>query len=304
MAGRIDWTDDERKKWFDATVEMVRQQKLKPPTDWKGVAAFMKIARQALVVLPENRRRPLTNADTIRLDIPKFIEAGILPANVMELRKDNGRGGANKDDPTTIRMNQLADERDAAVKLAEEMQEKSNSMANLIIELRRELQRVPTEAQVVKTFIADILADVQARGRALPGPTGDEINRLTREYRANTSAAMERETLHRKHNPEGTSDERPKKPTVAIFTIETAPSAFSKWQEQFPDLGLRQVDVRADGRVHVPSGAMEALLVHGVRHATSEEVRRHYPGAKIVMNTDIPKQLAMINERVKGSKNV
>lgn len=294
---RIDWTDEERKKWFDAAIEMMKQQKFKPPTDWKGVSKFMNIVRQALVVLPENRRRPLYNTDTIRVDLPKFIEAGFIPANVLDLRKAGGKRGPDKDDPTTIRLNQLADERDAAVKLAEEQSAHTQVLKAENHRLLNELSKVPSEAQVIKTFIADILADVQARGRALPGPTGDEVNRIARE-------AAARETLHaKKHNPEPSSEERPKKPLVLIVNNENQPVNVDKWQAQFPDITLREVDVRGDGRVTIPKGAEDVVMIQGVRHATTAAVKQVYPNARLVMNLEVANLLSSINERLKGEKH-
>lgn len=294
---RIDWTDEERKKWFDATVELLRQQKFKHPADWKGVAKFIRIARQGLIALAEHRRRTIASIDSIAIDIPKFIELGLLPANVMEMRKPGGRKGPDKTDPTVIRMNQLADERDAAVKLAEEVQEQNNGLAGQVMALRNELAKVPSEAQVLKTFIADILADVQARGRALPGPTGDEVNRVARE-------AATRETLHaKKHNPEPSSEDRPKKPMVLIVNNENQPVNVDKWQAQFPDILLREVDVRGDGRVTIPKGAEDVVMIQGVRHATTAAVKQVYPNARLVMNLEVANLLSSINERLKGAKH-
>lgn len=289
---RIKWSEDEDRLVFNATKDMIAQQKIKMP--FTKVSTFINTVRSAQIVLPENRRRSLFNLDSLARMLPRFKEEGIVSEEFLQHSKRVTPD--EKVDPTTLRMNQLADERDAAVKLAEEVQEQNNGLAKQVVALRNELQKVPTEAQVVKSFIADILADVQARGRALPGPTGDEVNRVARE-------AAARETLHVKHNPEATSEDRPKKPLVLIVNNENQPVNVSKWQEQFPDMLLREVDVRGDGRVTIPKGAEDVVMIQGVRHATTAAVKQVYPNARLVLNLEVAKLLSSINERLKGAKH-
>jgi len=62
--------------------------------------------------------------------------------------------------------------------------------------------------------------------------------------------------------------------------------------------------VRQDGKVFVPQGAFEVLMIHGVRHATSNVVRDSYPGARMVMRSDVPKMLSHIVEKLKGAVKI
>lgn len=294
MAGtRIKWTEDEDRLVFNGTKDVIAQQKIKLPFTKVGV--FMNTVRSGQIVLPEHRRRQLFNLDSLARMLPRFKEEGIIPEEF--LRHSKRVTPDEKVDPQQARMNQLADERDAAVKARDDLLEQNQGLVQQALMLRRELQSVPTEAQVLKTFIADILADVQARGRALPGPSGEEINRIQRE-------AAARDTLHtKKHNPIPASEDRPKKPMVLIVNNENQPVNVGKWQSQFPDILLREVDVRADGKVTIPMGAEDVVMIQGVRHATTAAVKEVYPNARLVMNLEVAKLLSSINERLKGAKH-
>lgn len=303
MTKRVDWTPEERQKWREASLELLKQRKFKHPKNWMELGNFMRIVREAQIVLSESRRRDLRSTNAFEPDFQFFIDAGFLPVNVRDLRKGAGKREAEKTDPNLIRINQISDERDKAVELAlgEESQRKAAEAEVQV--LRAKLAQVPTEAQVIKTFIADILADVQARGRALPGPTSAQIN----ETVATAAMNLQASTLHlKRHDPTPPSDTKPKRPKVLVFKPKeynfTIP--WDKWVKDFPDLMLEQIESRPDGKVNVPLGAEEAILIDGIRHATSDEVRSVYPGARRVAPGDIPKMLNSISTRLKEVKSV
>lgn len=301
MGTRVDWTPEERQKWRDAAIELLKQRKFKPPKDWIGLGHFMKIAREAQIVLPENRRRQLHSTHTMEPDFKFFIDAGFLPANVLDLKKGAAKRREEAQDPNVIRINQISDERDKAIELAlqEEMRRKTAEAEVQV--LRSRLAQVPSEAQVIKTFIADILSDVQARGRALPGPTSAQINETVAAAATTLQAAT---SQLKRHDPTPQSQDKPRKPKVLVFKPKeynfTIP--WDKWVHDFPDLMLEQVEARPDGKVNVPMGAEEAILIDGIRHATSADVRSVYPGARRVAPGDIPKMLTSIQCRLKEAK--
>lgn len=227
MGTRIDWTDEERRKVFEATVQMLKTNRVKtPPASPKELSAFMKVMRSAQVVLQENRRRPLGNIDAVSGDFLKmFIDGGYLPSNPDKLKK-----GAEKregEDPNLRRINQLADERDAALSEATALKTQVNALDSENDQLRRRIASTPTEAEVVKKFVADILSQAFS---SVPG------------VRAFQPIPVPPKDPVPKHQAEPTST-GPRKIHIAI--VGGGPE-HDKLQEEFkdPTLDLRLFDTR------------------------------------------------------------
>jgi hypothetical protein len=99
-----------------------------------------------------------------------------------------------------------------------------------------------------------------------------------------------------------TSSQPPAKKRVLIFAGSDEPHrAESKWKAGIAnDVEVRVERARPDGRVFVPHGFDAALLVHGVRHATSEQVRRVYLHAPLASGSEVPRVLSSIVNRLRG----
>jgi hypothetical protein len=99
-----------------------------------------------------------------------------------------------------------------------------------------------------------------------------------------------------------TSLQPPAKKRVLIFAGSDEPHrAESKWKAGIAnDVEVRVERARPDGRVFVPQGFDAALLVHGVRHATSEQVRRVYLHAPLASGSEVPRVLSSIVNRLRG----
>lgn len=137
-------------------------------------------------------------------NMPEYLRKKLIEANILATDwKSKGRGSRSKPvDPNEARINQLADERDQALKLAVEHETVAKAARAEIAQLHTQLRSQPTEAEVIKNFIVDILAEVAARGRAI-GSTIPPV-----------PLPKEPETLPR-HNPEPQA-ESVRKPKIAL----------------------------------------------------------------------------------------
>ena len=166
--GRIDWTDFEEDKVARATLDILRAEHVKMPIDdpWKRNGPLLAAVRKAQVVLPENRRRPIANRDTVAGISPLFVKLEILKPEDSPAKSS----GVKKEDPTERRLNQIADERDAAMSLATELQEKLSSANAEIRALKVEVAKTPRERDVLVNFFGDIMYAAQAKSRAVNKP--------------------------------------------------------------------------------------------------------------------------------------
>lgn len=184
---KVIWTEHEEDKLFDA---LSRAYKADPSLK----KSTKRAAELAQIALPEGRRRnvqsPLHWPQRLRA---RLVAAGFITSEMVK---------PEEIDKNILRINQLADERDQAIKERDELLEQNKGLAQQVVEFRKALQSVPSEAQVLKTFVADILWDVESRKRAVPGATSSQIEELVRKK---VEAPPERRQLPREPEPEGRS---------------------------------------------------------------------------------------------------
>lgn len=166
---RVDWSEFEQDKVVRATKELLERERVKLPmeTPWKKGKSIMRAIDKAQVVLEQNRRRPIASSTSMAGIMPKLIAAGVIRKE--DSAPATAAGVVAKVDPNLLRINQLADERDEAVKQRDDLLEQNKGLSQQILQMRRELQAIPTEANVVKNFVADILYLWDAKNKAVPG---------------------------------------------------------------------------------------------------------------------------------------
>lgn len=256
---------------------------------WGRPSLVLTYARRAQLVLPEGRRRLLNTAGAVVRLTPLLVENGVLS------KGDALHKGAEKPiDPKEARLNAVADERDAAMALSEELQKKLLAETARANAAEAKLAQVPSEGEVIKRVIADILH------RAWPDPlvavkpgSGEEINRIQAEAAARLP----------KHDPlAGYKNEpaKPRKPEVLLVVGSEEPvETVRKLQAHVPEIEIREVRAREDGRMSLPKGAAAALLIAGVRHATSAETRDAYPNTPMCTRLDATRLMLGIRDRLK-----
>lgn len=188
MTKRIDWTPDEEAKVVASIKELAQARRVKLPMEapFGKPSLLLALTRDAQIVLAAERRRPFKAAEQFRGLWPKLVESGVLPESMAKPWEAAGKGPELTKDQ--IRINHLADERDAALAQVEAAHKEIERLTAENMRLQSRLDKVPSELDVVKTFLGDILARGVAAARAEPAKplpagaaTGDELNRLQAE---------------------------------------------------------------------------------------------------------------------------
>ena len=136
-----------------------------------ALSDFVHAVIEAQVVLPQNRRREINSIDGIAGEFRKrFVDNGFLPADVAPFRKGyKPPEEREENDPQKIRIAELTAERDELGTRVDELKTQNKGLVEESLRLRRELQGMPSEANVVKNFVADILYLWDAKKKAVPG---------------------------------------------------------------------------------------------------------------------------------------
>lgn len=184
---KVIWTEHEENLLFPAIQQVYK-------TDPKASAT--KVGQLAQMVLPENRRRKIQSP----LHFPARLRTRMMAAGLLT---GGQKAGSEIPDKNILRIEQLGNERDSALQEATKLQAEVNNQRLEIEVLRKHLKAVPTEAQVVKNFFADILWEVETRKRAVPGASTEVVIPPPRELKPQHIAEPQ---------PEG----RPKLPKILI----------------------------------------------------------------------------------------
>lgn len=299
---RVNWTDDESRKVVEAAKALAESRKIRLPLEnpWGRPSLLLTLLREATVVLPEGRRRPFNGVTSVAGRVAELvIEKGIVSKEALDFDKEAEEKPL---DPQEARLNQVADERDAAMQERDTARAERDAAITEIRRLKVQLDAVPSEAETLKRFFADILGRALAQSRTgmvTATPSGDILNELQRRE-------MERRDEPRppKHNSEMRQEPKGEaKPLVLVFAPSEMPTTLiDEWRKAVPELELREIRARADGRLPTfRLDAFGAVMIDGIRHATSAEIREAYENVPRVRQLDVVRTLQSIRDRVKGS---
>ena len=296
MAKRVDWTTEEIEKVINGIKGLIEQRRIKVPLvqPWGRPSLMIGLAKEAQIVLSDARRRPIRASESLRGLMPDLVKLGIIkPEDSAPWDVETPVKQLSKDE---LRIQQLADERDAAILAQATAEQERDAAKKEIHALRNQLAAVPPEMEVIKRFVADVMGRAMKQAQTGISLTmGDDLNaaqaremkRLAEEAAAKAAAKAERERLERE------AEERNRKPlrpvVLVVVGAEEPTNSVPKWQEQFPGIELRELRAREDGRLlNVPRDAVRAILIQGIRHATSAEVREVYAGAPLAARVEAP----------------
>lgn len=151
MSGRVDWTEDEYRRLFDAC------EKLWVTNKDKSLIALVTMAQ---VVLPENRHRKLVSVSNVPAVLRERLmnaKIGIVSTRFVAAPKEK-----SKDE---LRIEQLAAERDAALEASNNFAVALRAADQKIVELEVKLAAQQTPLQIIQTFCANVLREA---GISLP----------------------------------------------------------------------------------------------------------------------------------------
>ena len=165
MAGRIDWTLTEQSDWYAAFVEALKKRKVEFPVRQSDLKDVMESAREALLVLKVERRRPMASIDAIRGDYAqRLVDNGIFPRDYLDVLRRTPRAPEEPEvDPREVRITEL----EARL---QEVSTLAASQKAEIAGLQHQLSKTPKERDVVVNFFADILYAAKAKEQALIKP--------------------------------------------------------------------------------------------------------------------------------------
>lgn len=244
---RIDWSDEEERKVAEAAKTLLQKRGVSLPvaTPFAKPSMVLAAIREAVaVVLPPERQRTIASAETVAGLGPRLVELQIISAEDAPGRATPKP--ANKD---KLRVEQLADERDEALKMAAQYEAERNAAQAEVRLLRSQLQHVPTESEVIKNFLADVIGGAMQRARA-PGSISKEAN-LTQEFvsarTAEAAARAERTRLEEEAAAKG------RKPKIVLLGGEH----YDRIHAEVKDLAdMRFIDTRGNAE----SGLRERLM--------------------------------------------
>lgn len=221
---KVIWTEQEEDKVLPAFVQVFKGNPKESAT---------KAAKLAQFALPEERRRDINSITQYPVRLRnKLSELGLIDHLIARAAATSGVVDKNAE-----RINQLADERDALVRERDDLREQNTGLAKTVLEFKRMLEKVPTEAQVLKTFIADILWDVETRRRALPGPTSSDVNKAI-------LGSTQSSVLPRRHEPEPQSPEGRSRKAKVVLVGGGYEHTFIENELRNTPLDLRLFDTR------------------------------------------------------------
>lgn len=221
---KVIWTEQEEEKMYHAFVQVFKSDPKIPGT---------KAAKLAQVALDQHRRRDINSI----MQVPAAIRNRLQAAGLINHLLGSAPVKPEQVDKNLLRINQLGEERDQAVAKALELEGVCRGQRQEIESLQKQLSNVPSEAQVLKTFVADIFWDLEQRKRALPGPTSADVNKAVEKVGP--------PTVVRRHNSEPTSEGRSRKVKVALIG---GGYEYTHVQNEFRDaegLDLRVFDTRS-----------------------------------------------------------
>lgn len=159
---RVDWTDFEQAQVYSAVVDLLKAKKIATPVEpGKNGALFMNVMREAQVVLPDKRRRPLANVDALPPATPlakRFMDNGIIPKDYYfsYRRRATKKAGVPEEapDPRDQEIVDLRNQLDAAQTGIREFQALAEQLRGRVLELENQ----PSPMQVMQRAIAETLA--------------------------------------------------------------------------------------------------------------------------------------------------
>lgn len=246
---RIDWTDFEQGEVYNGVMDLIKLQKLPLPVPpGKGGAQFLNLIRQAQIKLQPQRQRPLNNIEAISGMAQRFIDHGVIPKNYLDVYRRSPR-------KQEVEMESVEapppDPRDEQLKqLGEELEHWKLRARNAESTVRtwEALPKPPTEAQVIKSFISDILAEASRKGsQGLLGP-------LT-EFKPPPKLELPKEFLpdfekeRRLRGSEPVSEDRQRLPKIAVVGGDQMHTALAQELKDIAD--LRFFPTRQGGDDHI-----------------------------------------------------
>lgn len=286
MNKKVFWTQAEEDKLFEAFAKVFKQD---------PKASATKAAALAQLVLPQERHRKII---TIRA-VPERLRARLQMAGLINHLTGMGQEEVSKDQ---LRINQLAEERDQALEMMGRAEQERDSLKAEVVTLRTQLAGVPKETEVIKAFLADILGRAMKQSATGITPTfsqdANDAQKREQERQAQAAAAAERKRIEAEEATRRTLHAKPE--ILVVVGSEVEAEFVGRLQQGLPDVTLREVRARADGHLqHLPKGAKAAVLIAGVRHATSAEVREVYPGAPLCAKVEAANLLSATAKRVR-----
>lgn len=305
---RIDWTEYEQATMYSAIVELLKSRKIETPISTaKGRTAFLNVARDAQVALPENRRRKhLNSLDNITGALrQRFIDNGILPRNLEALKKGaKVKAPDPREEKIAELTQQLEQVREEWANQLEQAKQQCTQLQTINNDLRERitvLENQPTPMMMLQEAIADTLAlamrkanDVNKPAFFRPGggsvapksagirrdddPTHDEAAFV--ERRKENLPVFERE---RRKDPSPTSSAGEKLPKVVIVANGRAVQSTAEpaikglvHQARFTIVSGDNIHALKD---KVRNADMTFVLIGSVSHATTNSVTqatRHF----------------------------
>ena len=166
---RVDWNLTEQSDWYAAFLEALKKRKVEFPVRQSDLKDVMESAREALLVLKVERRRPIASIDSIRGDYAKrLVDNGVFPRNYLEVLRRQKK--TDTDEPE-----ELSEDAKRIAELENELAEKDNQLTEASDQLAAATTRLeefatqPTPAQLLQRFVAETLAMAldmhEARGK-------------------------------------------------------------------------------------------------------------------------------------------
>lgn len=271
---RIQWTESEQDTLYTAIADQLK----KSPKLY-----IIKAATNAQLALPANRRRRLVLVENLPDYLRKrLILNGMLPENWQGVRLRQRDRAPKLSAEQIIKLQ--GDNATLRADLAKALSELQQQRAEL--NTYRNMPKPPSEADVVKRFLADILADALASHKALPGPRMEPVKAPPGP----------------RHNPEAKSilSGNGRKPRVVL--IGTKPEQASMLQSEFQKtLDLRCYIADASiAQLQVAAGNADRVLVWTdfVNHSVTEGIPKDN---RILVNGGMTALRSALNEIVDES---
>lgn len=184
---RIEWSQQEQDKLFKAAEDLWEKNPEKTPHGLVDLAQG--------TILEEHRRRKYINGLS---QLPRPLRERLLKVGVGKVNTRSAR-------VIQLQIEELTADRDRIAYELAHIQSSAQQMAAEITSLRLAVKAIPSESQVLKNFLADILTEVQSRGRAIPGgpPKVSPVE-------------VAQTILATKHNPEPHLSSAPKLPKILV----------------------------------------------------------------------------------------
>lgn len=180
---RVKWEEWEQDKLFTAIIDLHTQE----PKE-----TIFRLVEKAQIVLDAHRRRGhIKGID----HIPRYLRSRLAAQGLLKIEEGNR---TDRIDPNVVRLNQVADERDQAMRERDALQVQVTVLQGEVRDLQKQLAAVPGPLEVIKNFLSDVGADIIKKSRSI----GTDANRAQLAEIQRREAAQHQHQQNTKHDPE------------------------------------------------------------------------------------------------------